>query len=154
MQYQNYDIYKEFLKKICDFKKEKGLSFVEINQMLEQAHMTFNEYVDSEAFEKKSYFTSHPDLKPETNVAFDKFWKETVQRTIDFINEHPDLKEVIEKERDNESYTLKSFTHRPDAHIGFSFDELMASAAEGEWVPVSDSYMAIKVGQKTIIMGF
>lgn len=149
--------YKELSNRIYKFKKENNLSFSDTLEILSVLFTNMKEYADAEKNKEYNteFFDTHPDITPETKEDFKKLWFQTVQNIIDFMNSHKDIKELMEAEFESQKYQSDSDKSiYPYTYANLSFDNLIYSMREGEWVPVSDSYFGIKVGNKNIISGY
>lgn len=100
------------------------------------------------------------NVKPNENrnihAKLSKFHDEIVQRCIDFVKENPELIDEINKTKESTRVELLkkygSFVPNiePDVRIYFGIDGFDESIKEGKWVPDTDSYMSLTVGNKTL----
>ena len=85
-----------------------------------------------------------------------KLHEKMVQDCIDFVNSHYWAKKLIEKKKaeimKEWNKDLPENLHtEPDLRIYFGVDGLDESVTEGNWVPSTDSYLGIYVGNKSVI---
>ena len=91
------------------------------------------------------------DYKQGDNT-FDKvaeFHNFIVNQCIKFILENEDVAKMIEDKK-NEVLS-KSKLFNPDIRVNFCIDNLESSIKECKWMPSSDSYLSISVGDKIVL---
>ena len=104
----------------------------------------------------KNVFTSiaHTET-PNTTVAdkqFSALNEEIVQKCIDYIKNNPNLQETITAKVEEIKKDLMGL--EPDVRMYFGIDNLDESVKKGMWVPATDSYLSVTVGNEAIIESF
>lgn len=104
----------------------------------------------------KNVFTSivHTET-PNTIVAdkqFSNLHEEIVQKCIDYIKNNPKLQEAITAKVEEVKKDLMGL--EPDVRMYFGIDNLDESVKKGMWVPATDSYLSVTVGNEAIIESF
>lgn len=104
----------------------------------------------------KNVFTSIAYTEtPNTTVAdkqFSALHEEIVQKCIDFIKNNPNLQETITAKVEEIKKDLMGL--EPDVRMYFGIDNLDESVKKGMWVPATDSYLSVTVGNEAIIESF
>lgn len=91
------------------------------------------------------------------NTNFSKLHEKIMQQCIDFVRENPDVQQEIENKIDiiKEDFKNKvgglAICLDPDVKISFGADCFDESIKEGVWVPSTDSYLVITVGNEPVI---
>lgn len=155
----------QYLKNIDEFKKVV-FSFFRDHDDVNAAEMSrmlagmFSYFKDSEKDETDSAVST---ISEESRKDFREMWEGFVQKTIDFVNTHEDVKAAIEtkKKTVTEKWNIGLEPDSdgnpimiPDVRLGFSVDGLDESLKAGEWTPASDSYISLNVGNRSIIEMF
>lgn len=104
----------------------------------------------------KNVFTSiaHTET-PNATVAdkqFSNLHEEIVQKCIDFIKNNPKLQKTITAKVEEIKKDLMGL--EPDVRMYFGIDNLDESVKKGMWVPATDSYLSVTVGNEAIIESF
>lgn len=104
----------------------------------------------------KNVFTSiaHTET-PNATVAdkqFSNLHEEIVQKCIDFIKNNPELQNDIAAKIKEVKKDLMGL--EPDVRMYFGIDNLDESIKKGMWVPATDSYLSVTVGNEAIIESF
>lgn len=150
---------REYLKQI---KEDNNLSYRELNQILEKEYYRIKLKKDAELKQVNLPETVNydkfalDDVSNETVEDFKKWNFDMVQKAIDFVNSHPDLKECIYRKQKDMEYTTehdgKEMKWIPDISFVFSVDGLADSINNEKWVPTSDTYMGYMLGKEQHII--
>lgn len=101
----------------------------------------------------KNVFTSLAhNVEPSDSIAdarFARLHEEIVQKCIDFVRDNSDIQEAINTKVEEVRKDLMGL--EPDVRISFCVDCFDESIKAGEWVPVTDSYLGITVGNEPVI---
>ena len=157
------DLTREFSDYVKQFRKDNNLSWKELFKIIEDAFLWVREIKSIK--EKENYEMAQPVdysklalswISEQTVTDFSKWAEDMVQKTIDFVNSHPDLKEVI-LNRQKEMVFVETagnteYTCAPSLTFTFTIDNLLYSIAENKWVPASDIYMGYYLGRNQEII--
>ena len=75
-----------------------------------------------------------------------------MQKCIDYIKNNPNLQETITAKVEEIKKDLMGL--EPDVRMYFGIDNLDESVKKGMWVPATDSYLSVTVGNEAIIESF
>lgn len=88
---------------------------------------------------------------------FSEMWDSFVQQSIDFVNNHDDVKSLIESEKKelseewNKDIEEGEFKMTPDVRLSFGIDGMDESIKAGKWVSATDSAISLSVGNRDLI---
>lgn len=104
----------------------------------------------------KNVFTSIAHTETPNAIVADKQFsnlhEEIVQKCIDFIKNNPKLQNDIAAKIKEVKKDLMGL--EPDVRMYFGIDNLDESVKKGMWVPATDSYLSVTVGNEAIIESF
>lgn len=128
-------------------------------------YLTLNKFAKEQGFKMgdkeflialKNVFTSiaHTETPNVTVVdkQFSNLHEEIVQKCIDYIKNNPKLQEDITVRIEEIKKDLIGL--EPDVRMYFYVDNLDESVKKGMWVPATDSYLSVTVGNEAIIESF
>ena len=145
----------EFKKLIYGFFRDHD--DVDVKDMTELLRSAFEFYASEHGSYTEHRQKMNEMISAESRDDFKTMWEEFVQKTIDYVNDHEDVKTTIETERKNVSDEWNknvkegSFRMEPDLRFLFSIDGLDESLEHKKWAPATDSAIILRVGNKDII---
>ena len=150
----NIELRDKFKKEVYKFFRDENLTKEDISELLKQQ---FEFYATDHTKEGKSWLDFKKKMPESTLKDFREMWEGFVQQSIDFINAHEEVKNVIEEERQelieewNPNAKDDEFKMLPDLRISFGADGLDESVKAGKWVAATDSGICLRIGSRNII---
>ena len=148
------EIREEFKKLIYSFFRDNNLKKEDMSKLLRSAL----EYFSTEhAKPGKSWLDMRKKLSEGSIKDFSEMWDSFVQQSIDFVNNHDDVKSLIESEKKelseewNKDIEEGEFKMTPDVRLSFGIDGMDESIKAGKWVSATDSAISLSVGNRDLI---
>ena len=147
----------EFRKVVYRFFRDND--DVDAKQMAEMLKSLFVFYATDHSQHRGGKYDDMRERLSEDSVKdFRALWDEFVQKSIDFVRNHDDVKRIIEEERQDiirewnpDAKEDGEFLMQPDLQLSFGVDGLDASVEYGEWVLSTDSSMCLRIGNRSVI---
>ena len=144
----------EFNKLICSFFRDNKLKKEDMSKLLRRA---FEYFSTDHTKPGKSWLDMRKKLSESSIKDFSEMWESFVRQSIDFINNHDDVKSLIESEKKelsdewNKNIEDGEFKMTPDVRLSFGIDGMDESIKAGKWVSATDSAINLSVGNRDII---
>ena len=136
-----------------DYMKENDIDRMsdDVKKVMSLVYLEkFNDWSDN-------WSMKEPVLDDKEKKDWFEFHKKMVQMVIDYLNSHPELKNIIEEEKKKVIEFWKQKIGDdvklpyPDINFNLGIDMLDESVSEGEWVPSTDSGMSLRVAENTVL---
>ena len=143
----------QFKKLVYGFFRDNKMNATDMADLLKA---NFEFYATEHAKEGKSWLDMRKKLSQESIDDFDKMWHEFVQKSIDYVRNHEDVKQLIAAERDElaEEWNKNlsgDYKMIPDLRLSFGVDGLDESIEAGKWTAATDSGICLSVGSRDLI---
>ena len=127
-------------------------------EMAELLKLQFENFASDDEKSYRSCKEERQRLSKESIDDFRKMWDEFVQKSIDFVRKHDDIKKAIAEDREE---IIKEWNPDlkegekplmyPDLRLSFGIDGLESSVEAGKWVCATDSGISLSIGRREIL---
>ena len=150
-------IAEEFCRNVRRFGRDNGLNGKQMMKMLKMMWENYEHDGSDVESTPSSSIEQHDGIDENDIKDFCALWDMFVNKTIEYINEHENVKKAIDDKRRE---VMKDWNQRdkelfePDIRLNFNVDEIDGSLKDGEWTPATDSAISLMVGTYPIISCF
>ena len=145
----------QFQKVVYRFFRDNGVNRKEMAELLK---LQFENFASDDEKTHRSWEDQRKRLSKESIDDFRKMWDEFVQKSIDFVRKHEDVKKAIAEDTEE---IIKEWNPDlkegeeplmyPDLRLSFGVDGLESSVEAGKWVCDTDSGISLSIGRREIL---
>ena len=151
----NREKIEQFQKVVYRFFRDNGVNRKEMAELLK---LQFENFASDDEKTHRSWEDQRKRLSKEAIDDFRKMLDEFVQKSIDFVRKHEDVKKAIAedteeiiKEWNPDLKEGEESLMYPDLRLSFGVDGLESSVEAGKWVCDTDSGISLSIGRREIL---